>query len=100
MVRLFENSVFLILLITGLGVIVINLFVRYIALLVLLMISPLAYLFLALPKTAPYAAQWWGMFIKWVLYGPIVLFFLVIIIKVQSVSPTLPDGFTNNTSWV
>ena len=100
MVRLFQNSAFLVLLIIGLGVIVINLFVRYIALLVLLMVSPLAYLFLALPKTVPYAAQWWGMFIKWVLYGPIVLFFLAIIIKVQSVAPTLPDGFTDDKSWV
>lgn len=99
MSRLTQQSFFTIALTAGMGIIAINLFVRYIALIILLMVSPLAYLAFALPKTSGYASAWWGMFIKWVLYGPIVFFFLLIIIQVQNISPELPSDVTTDTSW-
>ena len=99
MSRLTQQSFFTIALTAGMGIIAINLFVRYIALIMLLMVSPLAYLAFALPKTSGYASAWWGMFIKWVLYGPIVFFFLLIIIQVQNISPELPSDVTTDTSW-
>ncbi|MCE9643237.1 MAG: hypothetical protein K8Q97_02800 [Candidatus Andersenbacteria bacterium] len=99
MSRLIQQSFFTIALTAGMGIIAINLFVRYIALIMLLMVSPLAYLAFALPKTSGYASAWWGMFIKWVLYGPIVFFFLLIIIQVQNISPELPSDVTTDTSW-
>lgn len=67
----------------GLFLVSINLFIRYIALLVLLIFSPIAYLALALPQTKSIFDKWWGMFLKWVFYGPIVLFFLTLIIRLQ-----------------
>lgn len=79
----------------GLFLISINLLVRYIALLILLTFSPLAYVAIALPQTKQYFTQWWQLFIKWVMYGPIVLFFLILILKIQSTGfATIPKkGF-------
>lgn len=57
---------------------VIILFVRYVALLVLLVFSPLAYLAYAFPGMKRFSDQWWSQFLKWVFYGPIVVFLLVI----------------------
>jgi hypothetical protein len=74
----------------GLAIIALNLFVRYVVLLILLIFSPVAYLAIVLPQTSKFFYQWWGMFIKWVLYGPIVLFFLIIITKINSIG--LPEG--------
>lgn len=82
----------------GIFIISVNLFIRYIAILILLIFSPLAYLAIALPQTTGYAKQWWSMFLKWVAYGPIVLFFLAIILRLQSTNLlSVPkDGLTNN----
>ncbi|MEO6077213.1 MAG: hypothetical protein ABIP54_00310, partial [Candidatus Andersenbacteria bacterium] len=95
MMRMTQEMFFIILITVAFGIIAINMFVRYVALLILLIISPLAYLALALPQTANYAKTWWGMFIKWVAYGPIVLFFLLIIINIQNVDIALPQNATN-----
>src|SRR3989344_2958541 len=82
---LVKGSIFRVLLAAAFGVVAINLFVRYIALLILLIFSPIPYLAFILPKTKGISDQWWGMFLKWVFYGPIVIFFLVIITKIQNI---------------
>jgi len=61
-----------------------TLLVRYIVLILLLIISPIAYLGFALPNTEPYAKQWWTVFFKYVIAGPIALFFLVLAINVNA----------------
>ncbi len=96
MTRMTQEVAFIALLTVAFGIIAINMFVRYIALLILLILSPLAYLALALPQTTGYAKMWWGMFIKWVAYGPIVLFFLMIIIQIQNINISLPQDATNS----
>lgn len=63
----------------GLGMVAVLLVVRYIALLLLLIASPLAYLSAALPGASRLTKLWWTNFLKWVVYGPIVLFLLTII---------------------
>ncbi len=73
----------------GLLIIALNLFVRYVALLILLIFSPIAYLAMVLPQTKDFSIKWWSYFIKWVLYGPIVLFFMIIITKISTVN--IPD---------
>jgi len=60
-----------------------TLIVRYIALILLLIVSPVAYLGYALPNTEPYAKQWWTNFFKFVFAGPIALFFLILAIRVD-----------------
>lgn len=88
MMRL-RNVIFAGVLTIALLVISINLLVRYVALLILLIFSPFPYVALALPQTAGIFKQWWSLFLKWVFYGPIVLFFLVLLIKIQRI------GFAN-----
>ncbi len=83
--RLIQGSAFRVLLAAAFGVVAINLFVRYIALIVLLIFSPIPYLAFILPKTKGISDHWWGMFLKWVFYGPIVLFFLIIITQIQNI---------------
>lgn len=82
--RKFETVLVVMAIAAGMLIISINLFVRYIILLVLLIFSPLAYLAIALPQTQKYFQEWWGMFLKWVFYGPIAIFFLVIITRIQA----------------
>lgn len=94
--KMIQSTIFLGLLTAAIFIIAVNLFIRYVALLILLILSPMAYLALALPNTSQYAKQWWGMFIKWVLYGPIVLFFLIIITRIQNVNITLSETSDSN----
>lgn len=64
----------------GLVLIAVGLIARYIALILLLIFSPLAYLAFAFPNTGPLATKWWTEFLKWVFYGPVMLFFLVLVV--------------------
>ncbi|MEK9154474.1 MAG: hypothetical protein AAB596_00135 [Patescibacteria group bacterium] len=52
------------------------LFIRYIALGILLILSPLVWLLWIFPSTAGYWKKWWNTFIEWVFFAPITLFFL------------------------
>ncbi len=71
----------------GMTVISFGMFIRYIALLLLLIASPMAYLLIILPQTANLGKRWWSEFIKWVLYGPIALFILVLVIGTNRFFP-------------
>lgn len=62
----------------GIVVVVVGFLIRYIMLLLLLIVSPLAYLGSVLPNTANLARRWWALFLKYVLYGPAALFLLLL----------------------
>lgn len=49
---------------------------RVVILWVLIILSPLAYLFAAMPATEKYAQEWWKEFINYVTVAPIMVFFL------------------------
>jgi len=98
--KMIQSVLFIGLLTVAITIIAVNLFIRYIVLLILLILSPMAYLAIALPKTSEYAKQWWGMFIKWVLYGPIVLFFLIIITRIQNVDVQLAETASENKLFI
>lgn len=51
-------------------------FVRMVGLWFLVMISPVAYALNILPGTQQYARQWWGTFTKYLIWGPVAMFFL------------------------
>lgn len=77
----------------GMVVIALGLFWRYIMLLLLLIASPIAYVAVALPQTKKWFDQWWSSFLKWVMYGPIMLFILILIVRVQAIAPVqVADG--------
>ncbi|MEA3273313.1 MAG: hypothetical protein U9Q72_01810 [Patescibacteria group bacterium] len=52
------------------------LIIRTVALWVLLVLSPIAYIGLVLPDTEGTAKKWWGSFLKYAMAGPILFFFL------------------------
>jgi hypothetical protein len=54
----------------------ITLIFRIIMLWFLIVMSPLAYLSRILPSTTKYSSQWWEMFGRYVIVGPLVTFFL------------------------
>ena len=51
-------------------------FVRIVMLWILVIFSPLAYVLSVVPAGQKYASQWWDMFSKYVIIGPILAFFL------------------------
>ncbi len=61
----------------ALMVVIVGLVVRYIFIIVLLIISPVAYVMLALPGMTSLGKKWWVTFLKYVIYGPVVLFFIL-----------------------
>lgn len=64
--------------VSGLFMLVIGLIVRYVMLILLLVASPLAFVAWVLPNTKQIAEKWWSNFLKYVFYGPIALFILVL----------------------
>lgn len=50
--------------------------IRTIALWILLVLSPVAYIGMVLPDTQGIAQKWWGSFLKYAMAGPILFFFL------------------------
>ncbi len=49
---------------------------RMVVLWVLIILSPLAYIFQVLPQTQKYAQEWWSTFINHVIVAPVMVFFL------------------------
>jgi len=75
-------------------IIVAQLFVRYIVLVLLLMIAPLAYLAIAFPLAENLAKRWWTMFLKYVFYGPVVIFILLIMSRVIEANKQFPANLS------
>ena len=71
------------------------LIIRYIALLFLLILAPLAWFFYIVPATRTYWNQWWSTFFKWAFFAPAYTFFLWIsmqIIKSNVMQQVGPNG--------
>lgn len=81
----------------GLLAVAVGVFARWIALVLLLIFSPLAYLSYALPNAEGLGKKWWKEFLKWTFYGPILLFLILIISNIGDDLPTgsLWQVFTN-----
>ncbi|MEX0649555.1 MAG: hypothetical protein WD200_00975 [Candidatus Andersenbacteria bacterium] len=62
------------------------LIVRFIILLILLIASPAAYLGMAIPGAKQLTDKWWSNFLKWAFFGPISLFFLLLLIRTTNSS--------------
>ncbi len=78
--------------------IAIYLFIRMIALWILLLISPIAYACGILPSTASYRSQWWQMFLKYAFFAPIMAFFLnltAVMVDNAKTNAVLRDAATN-----
>ncbi len=58
------------------------LIVRGIALIILLILSPIIFVLNVLPATASYASAWWNAFAKYLLYGPVAALFIALSLKI------------------
>ena len=58
------------------GAITVFLLIRIVALWILLMVSPIAYAFFAIPLTHNQAQKWWSTFLKYAFFTPIMALFL------------------------
>ena len=76
-------------------VIIVSLVVRYLALLLLLIISPFAYVALAFPGAQKIAISWWSNFLKYVAFGPILL---IILLTASRSADFIPTGLFDTTS--
>lgn len=65
-------------------IITIILFLRIVALWILVILSPFAYLFSIIPTTQKYAQQWWAQFTKYVIVGPVLSFFIWLSLSMSS----------------
>lgn len=75
----------------GMSVLAVAMMIRYIVLSILLIFSPFAYLLVAIPKAERMAGMWWSQFLKWVFFGPIALFFIVLLTRLRD-TPKAPGA--------
>ncbi|HBB38077.1 MAG: hypothetical protein UV82_C0002G0087 [Candidatus Magasanikbacteria bacterium GW2011_GWD2_43_18] len=61
---------------TTMGAFAIVMVARMVILWVLIIMSPLAYIFQVIPQTQKYAQEWWSMFTNHVIVAPVMVFFL------------------------
>lgn len=77
------------------GVIVVVFLLRIIALWILVMVSPIAYLAQATPGGQSYSSMWWSTFSKYLIAGPALAFFLWIALAIMAINPTNISHTTN-----
>lgn len=71
--------------------------IRIVALWILIILSPFAYLFSASPMGHQYASQWWQKFSQWVVVGPVMVFFIWLSLTtiretMSEMFSTMPEG--------
>ncbi len=74
---------------------------RYVAVTILLVFMPIAWLGLAFPKLSVPGlgnawSGWWQQFLRWVFYGPIIAFFLFLTVKLIGAIPSVSGSFVND----
>jgi len=63
-------------------VLLIMLVIRLVAIWILVTLSPLVFVAQILPATQQYAKKWWNEFLKYVMFGPAIAFFLMLTVLV------------------
>ena len=83
--------------------IVVFLVIRIVALWLLLMVSPLAYAAGVLPSTSSLRGKWWGEFLKYAFFTPIMAFFLnmaaIIAVNYEFVFRDINDNIAATAEW-
>jgi len=78
---IFLGTIFVVCAAFALGIGAFFLFIRLVALWILLILAPLAWLAWVLPATKHLFERWWSSFFKWTLFAPIYAFFIYLAIK-------------------
>jgi len=77
----FLAGIMLIIAVVVTSIILVIFLYRIIFLWVLIILSPLVFLLHAVPSGTKYASQWWGMFSKYAITGPVLAFFLWLLLN-------------------
>ena len=80
-------------------VLMLVLLMRIVMLWILVILSPLAFLASVLPTTAKYASQWWSEFVKWVVVGPMVAFFVWLALVGISTNNEITEHMALTENW-
>lgn len=75
------------------------LLVRQVGLYVLVILSPIAYVLYILPQTKNYAEEWWRTFIKYLVWGPVALFFVRLTISIVDTKDALAYGKAGESAF-
>ncbi|MEK7075383.1 MAG: hypothetical protein AAB948_01110, partial [Patescibacteria group bacterium] len=76
----------------------IMLFIRYIYLTILLILSPIVWLLWIFPGTSNLWKKWWNEFLRWTFFAPIMLFFLYLTISSIDKFPAFFAQYAANIS--
>ena len=68
------------------------LLIRLVYFAVLIILSPFAFLSMALPSMSKHTAKWWGELSKWAIFGPVFMFFIFL-------SATMANEFIGQTDF-
>ncbi len=82
------------------AIIIIILIYRIIMLWFLVILSPLAFLLTTFPKGQQYAGMWWSELAKYLVVGPVMLFFLYLSFFSGSVNVGSPSGFDKDPGTI
>ena len=66
------------------------LLIRLVSFAVLIILSPFAFLSMAIPSMSKHTAKWWGELSKWAIFGPVFMFFIFL-------SATMANEFVGQT---
>ncbi|PIW36290.1 MAG: hypothetical protein COW24_06065 [Candidatus Kerfeldbacteria bacterium CG15_BIG_FIL_POST_REV_8_21_14_020_45_12] len=81
-----------------LTVFVVILLIRIVALWILIVLSPIAYITRILPITTRYSSEWWQRFGQWCIMGPLITFFLWLSLSIAfGVGGTVGSGSGTST---
>ena len=86
-----------------LGLISVMIFIRYLWIIGLLIVAPLAWLSFVFKPVERYFSMWWDKLIKWAMYLPILMFFLYLTVITMvnfKTDPASPAGIIQQTSSV
>jgi hypothetical protein len=103
LISVVSATALLIVILITLAVFLFMLLIRYVALSILLVIMPFAWLMWIFPKTSNMWTKWWNEFIRWTFFAPIVIFFLWLAIataqNMNSTAATNPLAFLNGSQY-
>lgn len=97
--RIVLAVVFLIGIFIVLGVFIAMLLYRYIMLAFLIILMPLAWLMWLFKGYEKYWSQWWEQFTRWTVFGPIVMFFLWLAIRMSETFQNKESDFNKKIAF-
>lgn len=87
----FVAAFFTFLIVLTIFAVAIMMFIRYVYLGILLILSPIVWLLWIFPSTQHLWQKWWSQFLRWTFFAPLVLFFLYLAIMASEAPPTAAE---------